>query len=390
MQDFIEEFLNSLDDLSVADLRKIHSIISAKLPKENSPTENKDLGGDTLNCCPKCGSINYKKHGTKDGRQRYICKDCKKTFSESNATIFYHSKLSTGQWKELLRGMVDRLSTTDISKNVGISQPAVWYNIQKVLEVLAKVYGKQDTFIDIAEADETFTHTSFKGKRDAEYFIKYLRRMPRHQRSYEEKVEYLMKNGLYDELAENEPEYLAQLLSDDVLTYDRGISNRDQTNIVVCTDRSKNLFVAPVSVGKITSEDTITALGGRFADDAILVTDKCSAYIELAESEKIPLKQIESNKHADGPYNMARVNGICDNIKDFLGKDRNRPATKYLDLWLMFYIWLEKHKELNTYEKRDLLFDLISDNSHNMNMNYNEHAKRELTINTKGLYPTSV
>lgn len=231
MQDFIEEFLNSLDDLSVADLRKIHSIISAKLPKENSPTENKDLGGDTLNCCPKCGSINYKKHGTKDGRQRYICKDCKKTFSESNATIFYHSKLSTGQWKELLRGMVDRLSTTDISKNVGISQPAVWYNIQKVLEVLAKVYGKQDTFIDIAEADETFTHTSFKGKRDAEYFIKYLRRMPRHQRSYEEKVEYLMKNGLYDELAENEPEYLAQLLSDDVLTYDRGISNRDQTNI---------------------------------------------------------------------------------------------------------------------------------------------------------------
>ena len=74
--------------------------------------------------------------------------------------------------------MIDRLSTTEISKNVGISQPAVWYNTQKVFEVLAKVYGKQDTFIDIAEADETFTHTSFKGKRNAEYFIKYLRRMP--------------------------------------------------------------------------------------------------------------------------------------------------------------------------------------------------------------------
>ena len=56
----------------------------------------------------------------------------------------------------------------------------------------------------------------------------------------------------------------------------------------------------------------------------------------------------------------------------------------------MFYVWLEKHKELNTYEKRDLLFELISDNRHNMNMNYNEHAKRELTINTKGLYPTRV
>ena len=390
MSDFYDQFVNSLDDLSVADLQKLHSLISAKLPKDKTPTENKDLGGNTLNCCPKCGSTNYKKHGTKDGRQRYICKDCKKTFSESNATIFYHSKLSTGQWKELLRGMIDRLSTTEISKNVGISQPAVWYNMQKVFEVLATVYGKQDSFIDIAEADETFTHTSFKGKRNAEYFIKYLRRMPRHQRSREEKIEYLMKHGLYDELAQYEPDYLEQLLSDDVLTYDRGISNRDQTNIVVCTDRSKNLFVSPVSVGKLTSDDATKALGGRFANDAILVTDENNAYNELAESEGIQLEQILSTKHVKGPFNLARINAICDNLKDFLGPDKYRPATKYLDLWLMFYIWLEKHKELNTYQKRDLLFDLISDNHHNMSMNYNRHAERELTLNTKGLYPTKV
>ncbi len=390
MSDFYNQFVNSLDDFSLADLQKLHSLISAKLPKDKTSTENKDLGGDTLNCCPKCGSTNYKKHGTKDGRQRYICKDCKKTFSESNATIFYHSRLSTGQWKELLRGMIDRLSTTEISKNVGISQPAVWYNMQKVFEVLAKVYGKQDTFIDIAEADETFTHTSFKGKRNAEYFIKYLRRMPRHQRSREEKIEYLMKHGLYDELAMYEPDYLEQLLSDDVLTYDRGISNRDQTNIVVCTDRNRNLFVSPVSVGKLTSDDATKALGGRFANDAILVTDENNAYNELAESEGIQLEQILSTKHVKGPFNLARINAICDNLKDFLGPDKYRPATKYLDLWLMFYIWLEKHKELNTYQKRDLLFDLISDNRHNMSMNYNRHTERELTLNTKGLYPTKV
>lgn len=390
MSDFYDQFVNSLDDLSLADLQKLHSLISAKLPKNKTPTENKDLGGDTLNCCPKCGSTNYKKHGTKDGRQRYICKDCKKTFSESNATIFYHSRLSTGQWKELLRGMIDRLSTTEISKNVGISQPAVWYNMQKVFEVLAKVYGKQDTFIDIAEADETFTHTSFKGKRNAEYFIKYLRRMPRHQRSREEKIEYLMKYGLYDELAMYEPDYLEQLLSDDVLTYDRGISNRDQTNIVVCTDRNRNLFVSPVSVGKLTSDDATKALGGRFANDAILVTDENNAYNELAESEGIQLEQILSTKHVKGPFNLARINAICDNLKDFLGPDKYRPATKYLDLWLMFYIWLEKNKELNTYQKRDLLFDLISDNRHNMSMNYDKHTERELTLNTKGLYPTKV
>lgn len=68
MQDFYEQFINSLDSLSVEELQKLHSLVSAKLPKEKTPTENKDLGGDTINCCPKCGSTNYKKHGTKDGR----------------------------------------------------------------------------------------------------------------------------------------------------------------------------------------------------------------------------------------------------------------------------------------------------------------------------------
>lgn len=307
MSAFYEQFIDNLDDLSIEELQKLHSLVSAKIPKEKIPTENKDLGNESFDCCPKCGSTNYKKHGTKDGRQRYICKDCRKTFSESNATIFYHSKLSVWQWKELLRGMIDGLSTTEISKNIGISQPAVWYNMQKVFKVLSSVYGKQDKFIDIAEADETFTHTSFKGKRDAEYFVKYLRRMPRHQRSREEKIEYLMKHGLYEELAQNEPDYLEQLLSDDVLTYDRGISNRDQTNIVVCTDRNKNLFVSPVSVGRLTSDDAIKALSGRFAGDAILVTDENSAYIELAESEGIQLEQILSMKHVKGSFNLARI-----------------------------------------------------------------------------------
>lgn len=35
-------------------------------------------------CCPICGSASYKKHGmTNQGMQRYICKDCGKTFSEN-------------------------------------------------------------------------------------------------------------------------------------------------------------------------------------------------------------------------------------------------------------------------------------------------------------------
>ena len=57
------------------------------------------------------------------------------------------------------------------------------------------------------------------------------------------------------------------------------------------------MFVALVSVGKLTSGDATKALSGRFAENAILVTDENNAYIELAESERIQLEQILSSKH---------------------------------------------------------------------------------------------
>ena len=41
-------------------------------------------------CCLHCGSTSFKKHGkTRSGVQRYICKDCGKTFSENYGLITY-------------------------------------------------------------------------------------------------------------------------------------------------------------------------------------------------------------------------------------------------------------------------------------------------------------
>ena len=89
--------------------------------------------------------------------------------------------------------------------------PTAWYNKQKICKALIEAYGVQDKFIDIAECDEYYTTLSFKGKRDPSFFINTLNRLPRHHRTYEQKVEYLMKNGFWAEL-QNDPERLAMLL----------------------------------------------------------------------------------------------------------------------------------------------------------------------------------
>lgn len=79
----------------------------------------------------------------------------------------------------------------------------MWFNKQKVCTLLKEKFGQQDSFVDITECDEYYATLSFKGKRDPKFFIETLGRLPRHNRTYQEKVEYLMKHGYWQRLQQN-------------------------------------------------------------------------------------------------------------------------------------------------------------------------------------------
>lgn len=59
--------------------------------ERRSYANNQDL--DTV-VCPICGSVKVIKNGTRNSRQRYFCKDCKKTFGDTNGTVAFRSKMS--------------------------------------------------------------------------------------------------------------------------------------------------------------------------------------------------------------------------------------------------------------------------------------------------------
>jgi transposase-like protein len=49
--------------------------------------------------CPRCGNGSFIKHGrTSLGRQRYMCRECRKTFSETTGTSFMYSKKTLKTW----------------------------------------------------------------------------------------------------------------------------------------------------------------------------------------------------------------------------------------------------------------------------------------------------
>lgn len=115
------------------------------------------------------------------------------------------------------------------------------------------------------------------------------------------------------------------------------------------------------------------------------------AYPGFAESERIQLEQIEAGKHSKGAYNLGRINAIHSKISAFYPEQAERtPATKYLGLQLKLFWWLEVNGTLSTQDKVDKLYDMMAERSNITGTDYESITNRELTLNTKGLFPTKV
>lgn len=77
--------------------------------------------------CPKCGSVAISKNGKRNGRQRYFCKDCRKTFGNTYGTLLYHPRLSVDQWRKFLTLPLYNTSLKRIKKDIGINKAIAWY-----------------------------------------------------------------------------------------------------------------------------------------------------------------------------------------------------------------------------------------------------------------------
>lgn len=384
----LNEMLKNLGSLTDEELEELVSRLEVEKSSREKFEDTKGLivNNGKVVACPHCGSASLNKTGKKDGKQRYRCKDCGKYFMQTTKTMFNHSQLSHEQWMELLRGMVQNLSLTQIADNIGTSVKTVWYNKNKVLTILSEMFVDQDRFVDIAECDEYSVHLSFKGKRDPRFFIYHLGRMPRHHRSYGEKVEYLQKAGLWEEL-QSDPQRLEMLLHGD--SFLQG-TNKDSVCILTGKDRSGNLFTKPVCVGSIDRSHVIEHFDDRFEPDAILVTDGSHAYVWFAEERNLHHEKVISTKHVNGPYNLARINSVHSNLSKYWPEDsENLPATKYLDLHIMLFWWQEKNKDLTAKQQVDELYSYIC-NRLEETMTYEKLQDRELQLDTKGLIPTKV
>ncbi|MED9903189.1 MAG: IS1595 family transposase [Lachnospiraceae bacterium] len=335
-----------------------------ELPQPDTETKQPiDKADSKVYCCTKCGSANYKKNGfTRNGIQRYRCKDCGASFSENYGDSLRYTHLSESDWKEMLRGFIDCLSITKIANSTGHSTKTVWLAKQKVNQVIMTMYGYSELFQGTSQADEYYTRAAFKGKRDPEFFIYVLRRMPRHHRNYYEKIEWLEIAGLYEKLQREEPDYLAELLDDDP-KMKRGISN-DQICILTLVDDAGKLYLEPVSVGRLEKAMAKEKLKPKFIPDKsnVFVTDDHNAYNRILYGTQAKHEVVNSKQHARGKYSLAKVNSVHSALSRFMNPKEGKVFnTKHLDLTLMLFWWLYKYKDRTTDQKVKMLWDILND-----------------------------
>lgn len=271
---------------------KLRSILNAEWDNDLSA----QFEQETPTECPKCGDTHFKKNGKVRGAQRYQCRSCKATFGNTNDTVFYRTQKDLATWNQYIDLMFDGfLSVRKIADRVGIHYNTAFNWRHKILHALRQV--QPATLGGVVEVDETFFTVSYKGKK---------RHMPRESHK---------RGGM---------------------TRKRGIS-KDKACVLTALDRTGNELYEAACLGRITARHVTATLGPYIAHDAVLVTDKATAYPGFAATMKLGYHfVVQDRRSVDGLLHLQKTNSVHSNIKRFM-RPFNGVATKYLDHYMAFF-----------------------------------------------------
>ncbi|MBP5753422.1 MAG: IS1595 family transposase [Treponema sp.] len=245
--------------------------------------------------CSVCGSSHVVRNGWKCNVQQYLCRDCGKSFGDTENTILKSTKKKLDVWRLYIKCMVEKMSLRKCAEvcNMNLKTAFLWRH--KILDALQNMMNAVQ-LNGVVEADETFTAISYKGQ-------KLLPRKP-HKRG--EKAE---KRGLSKEKV-----------------------------CIPCGINMNGLSVAKISnLGKPSWKDIQSVLGGKIEKQSILVTDSFKGYHKLASKMEVTHIRIPRKKHTSGTFNIQLLNNYHSQLKKMINDRFNGVSTKYLNNYLVYH-----------------------------------------------------
>lgn len=264
-----------------------------------------DAAGDgyEVERCPRCGSVAIVKKGkSRNGEQRYLCRDCGRTFSGSTDRILGTSKLPRETWMAYAECFALMLPLRECAGRCGVCLKTAYTMRHRLIECL-KEYSP--TFHvgrgQACELDETYFPESFKGNHSKGSFT-----LPRRARHRGKQV------------------------------HRRGLS-REQICVMTGVSDTNATFFEVSGRGVVSRKRAAEALRGRIGAGAVVATDKATAYIDVLRDLKVASHEsYDSKDRSEGTIN--RINTVHSLLDSFMARFKG-VSTKHLGAYLDWFRW---------------------------------------------------
>ncbi|WEL25922.1 IS1595 family transposase [Haloferax volcanii] len=205
--------------------------------------------------CPRCRSDRTVKNGSYGAFQRYLCKNCDRTFNDKTGTIFAHSKVALRKWLFSIYAFL-RFNTSlrQLQREIGVTYKTMHRRVERFTRALD---APQLDLVGPVEIDEVYVSAGKKGR----------------ERDQESRSRGLSTRG-------------------------RGSYEGDKPPVFTIVDRGTGQrYVVPA---KSADESTVRLLLADHEEESLTVyTDGFRAYDPLEDDDKFTREYVV---HGDGEY----------------------------------------------------------------------------------------
>lgn len=118
----------------------------------------------SINQCPHCQSSHFIKYGKFKNNQRYLCKDCERTFCNKTNTPMYYSKKDSTHWEKYINLMISNTNLRTSANMLNITLETSFYWRHKLLDAFNLMFQTKE-LCDYVEMRKFFLKENYKGNR---------------------------------------------------------------------------------------------------------------------------------------------------------------------------------------------------------------------------------
>lgn len=160
----LEIILHEMEGLSLAEKRELIEATKAAVARELG----KQAASATPEACPWCKSSSFIRKGhNHDGSQRWLCKQCGRTFSAKSRGLLSTSKLDAACWASFVEATLSGQSLRECARTCHVCLRTSWFMRMRLCEVMGRSLLPFRTGPSVSwQIDGTYLDESLTGNRE--------------------------------------------------------------------------------------------------------------------------------------------------------------------------------------------------------------------------------